>query len=280
MTQCLTYKWIRVTYSAPVGRCVRQLRVLPPPSRGAQRILNVQWRCEPEQDTLKELTDDFGNRILELQHARMQRELIWAVELQTQSGIGVVGRNEGVPATGIGAFLLPSALCDVNLEIERAVTHLRETQQIGPKAVEESAERLCAWSHRVLEYSTNTTDARTTVSQALARGKGVCQDYAHIMIALCRNARIPARYVSGYLRAKAPCTPGSKYWTATSGWHLIPRTIVAHGPITFSLPVAATFAMYHLSPALIMATPPRGFKRNVKPKSSQHNDSNDTLTRL
>lgn len=199
MTQCLTHKWIRVTYSAPVGRCVRQLRVLPPPSRGAQRVLDVQWRCEPEQDVVQELTDDFGNRILELHHARIQRELIWAVELQTQSGSGVVTRNDGVPATGIGAFLLPSALCDANAEIERAVAHLRETQQIGPKAVEESATRLCAWAHRVLEYSPGTTDARTTVSQALARGKGVCQDYAHVMIALCRSARIPARYVSGYL---------------------------------------------------------------------------------
>jgi transglutaminase-like putative cysteine protease len=199
MTQCLAHKWIRVTYSAPVGRCVRQLRVLPPPARGAQRVLGMQWRCEPEQDAVRELTDDFGNLILELQHTRIKREFIWAVELQTQSGSGAVLRNEGVPATGIGAFLLPSALCDANLEIERAVNHLRETQQIGPKTVEESAMRLCTWAHRAIEYSPGTTDARTTVSQALARGSGVCQDYAHVMIALCRSTRIPARYISGYL---------------------------------------------------------------------------------
>jgi transglutaminase-like putative cysteine protease len=175
------------------------LRVLPPAARGAQRVLDIQWRCEPEQDAVQELTDDFGNRILELQHARIAQEFIWAVELQTQNGTGTVLRNEGVPATGIGAFLLPSALCDTNPEVERAITHLRETQQISAKAVEESATRLCTWAHRALEYSPGTTDARTTVSQALTRGSGVCQDYAHVMIALCRSARIPARYVSGYL---------------------------------------------------------------------------------
>ena len=39
----------------------------------------------------------------------------------------------------------------------------------------------------------------TTAAQALAAGHGVCQDYAHLMLALCRLLGIPARYVSGHL---------------------------------------------------------------------------------
>ncbi|MGM9649705.1 MAG: transglutaminase family protein, partial [Butyricicoccaceae bacterium] len=43
------------------------------------------------------------------------------------------------------------------------------------------------------------TSVSTTAEDAAALGKGVCQDYAHMMIALCRMDHIPARYVAGYL---------------------------------------------------------------------------------
>jgi hypothetical protein len=132
MTKCLTHKWIRVRYSAPVGRCVRQLRVLPPALRGGQRVLDAQWRCEPEATSSREWNDEFGNRILELSHARIEREFIWATELNTQHN-GGVARSEGVPTTGIGAFLLPSALCDSNAEVERAVHYLQEMYSLSSK---------------------------------------------------------------------------------------------------------------------------------------------------
>ena len=43
------------------------------------------------------------------------------------------------------------------------------------------------------------TSVATTAAEALAGGRGVCQDAAHVMIALCRAAGLPARYVSGHL---------------------------------------------------------------------------------
>ena len=43
------------------------------------------------------------------------------------------------------------------------------------------------------------TDAHTSAAEALADGKGVCQDHAHIFIAAARTLAIPARYVTGYL---------------------------------------------------------------------------------
>src|SRR6202044_891456 len=49
---------------------------------------------------------------------------------------------------------------------------------------------------------------RTTASEALAHGRGVCQDYAHIMLAACRLLGLPARYVSGHLRGEG----GSHAW--------------------------------------------------------------------
>jgi transglutaminase-like putative cysteine protease len=53
--------------------------------------------------------------------------------------------------------------------------------------------------HDRLEYRVGVTTVRSTVADVLAGGSGVCQDFAHLLIALCRHAGLPARYVSGYL---------------------------------------------------------------------------------
>lgn len=50
-----------------------------------------------------------------------------------------------------------------------------------------------------LRYVAGSTDIGVPVTDVLAGGVGVCQDYAHLMVALCRSVGIPARYVSGYL---------------------------------------------------------------------------------
>ena len=48
-------------------------------------------------------------------------------------------------------------------------------------------------------YRHDVTDVGTTAAGALAVGLGVCQDYAHVMLALCRLCGLPARYVSGHM---------------------------------------------------------------------------------
>ena len=50
-----------------------------------------------------------------------------------------------------------------------------------------------------MTYSPGATSVITTAAEALAAGRGVCQDYAHVMLALCRVLNLPARYVSGHL---------------------------------------------------------------------------------
>ena len=56
-----------------------------------------------------------------------------------------------------------------------------------------------AWVYGRLSYAHGMTGVRTTAAEALALGRGVCQDAAHIMLALCRACALPARYVSGHL---------------------------------------------------------------------------------
>ena len=53
--------------------------------------------------------------------------------------------------------------------------------------------------YRVCQYRPGATHVNTTLSQFLENNAGVCQDFAHLMLAVCRRQGIPARYVSGYL---------------------------------------------------------------------------------
>ncbi len=62
-------------------------------------------------------------------------------------------------------------------------------------------------------YEKGATDATTTVEQSLGAGKGVCQDQAHVMIAIARQLGYPARYVSGYL-----LMDGVTQQEASHGW--------------------------------------------------------------
>lgn len=53
--------------------------------------------------------------------------------------------------------------------------------------------------HNAIAYEKGVTDVSTTAAQAIELGRGVCQDYTHVMIGACREINLPARYVSGYL---------------------------------------------------------------------------------
>ena len=57
--------------------------------------------------------------------------------------------------------------------------------------------------YRRFTYTPGATDVRTPLSEFARSGRGVCQDYAHAMLGICRSLGIPARYVSGYIYAGA-----------------------------------------------------------------------------
>ena len=57
---------------------------------------------------------------------------------------------------------------------------------------------ICDWVYEHLDYTPGSTTATTTAADVLLQRTGVCRDYAHLAISLCRGVGIPARYVSGY----------------------------------------------------------------------------------
>jgi len=73
----------------------------------------------------------------------------------------------------------------------------------GDEQVFEYLLKLNSFIFQMLEYSPESTDVNTHITEVLRIRKGVCQDFAHLFISVCRQNKIPARYVSGYLNQGA-----------------------------------------------------------------------------
>ena len=76
----------------------------------------------------------------------------------------------------------------------------------------EKAKILCAKVHDYFTYTPGETNVMTTAGEAFAAGKGVCQDYAHVLITLCRMAGMPARYVSGLFVGEGASHAWAEVW--------------------------------------------------------------------
>ena len=96
----------------------------------------------------------------------------------------------------------------------------------------EAAEQIVSRVRSQVSYVAGATGVRTNAQEAWAQGQGVCQDLAHVTVALLRAAGLPARYVSGYLHADPSAEPGGsavgeshawvEYWTGS--WHAVDPT--------------------------------------------------------
>ncbi len=176
-----------VRYNQTARDCVRELRILPPQLRGAQKLISYDWNCEPAPDDARDWIDEGGNRVLQLQHRALKSLRFFCdftVEDRAENSALKVENN-------LGAWRLPSALCERTPEICQMAS-------ASTCCDLEKVQKLNQLAHQSLRYETGATSADTTASQALKIGAGVCQDYAHLMIALCRAAGFAARYVAGY----------------------------------------------------------------------------------
>ena len=86
------------------------------------------------------------------------------------------------------------------------VPFVEETERIAAVAQKQSSGSAASFLialtrllHRVFTYAPGATNVNTSILQVLEQKQGVCQDFAHLMLAVCRKRGIPARYISGYL---------------------------------------------------------------------------------
>jgi transglutaminase-like putative cysteine protease len=119
-------------------------------------------------------------------------------------------------------FLNESRFVEITPEMWRvAVDAIGEERDVWQQTL-----RLMAFVHSHLTYESFSTQVHTHARQALAQRRGVCQDFAHVLLSLCRSMKIPAVYVSGYLATEI--ASATHAWTEVfvpgQGWQPLDPT--------------------------------------------------------
>lgn len=172
-----------------------------PASDEMQNVLDCDMKISPEVP-LSYSMDSFGNRVLcgliEQEHTKFE------VKLDGTACLGLLPGHEVRPQTR-ALYRYPSAMTKPGEALfcmqEEAFSSL---SMPADGAIEgEDALRLCGFYtqdlFRSMRYAPGETSTLTTAEEAAGAGCGVCQDYAHIMLALLRMSRIPCRYCAGLM---------------------------------------------------------------------------------
>ncbi|MGC4192495.1 MAG: transglutaminase family protein [Thermomicrobiales bacterium] len=201
-------------YTGPVHESFNEIR-LRPCSDEQQLCLNFGLEIDPPA-TVIVFTDYYGNTVHDFSvpylHSRLTIEatsdvVTFAAEDEPLAGPrdGQVDHSPTIASLAVNVgfaddfveFLAPSTY--VALEDESAAISRRILEQDGDIS---AYGFLCACASTVramLQYQVGATNVHSKVAEILAGGSGVCQDFSHVLISLCRHAGLPARYVSGYL---------------------------------------------------------------------------------
>lgn len=190
-------------YSAPVYYSIQQLR-LTPRTEPHQRTL--RWRLDAPAP-LTPFTDAYGN----LTHTLTLAGAHGDVTIEARGEVEVDALADGRLPEAPGGLPPQSYLATTPLTepdgavVEFAHAHLKRPDAHG---LLEFAHAVCG----AVSYETGTTEVTSTAREALALGRGVCQDHAHLYVAACRVRGLPARYVSGYVH------PGDAPHAASHAW--------------------------------------------------------------
>lgn len=178
-------------FSEPVSRHVFRIRALPPDLPG-QRVTDARLTTEPATP-LADLVDPvFGNRTFSGRIDAPHDGFVVAAEGLVERDVSVIDRTPPEPyCINATALTRPGARI---LALSKALE--------ADRPADETAQVLYAMKavHAAFCYTPGTTSTGTTAEAALEAGRGVCQDYAHVMIALLRLWRIPALYVAGLMQ--------------------------------------------------------------------------------
>ena len=185
----------RYRYTAPICNLRQRLVVVPRLVHGNQRVLSHRLEMSQPHSRKRMRIDRFGNVNFEISIPKVEEAVDFDVSLIVERLPGQGPHVEAATRQALETYLLPSALTRPDTALRAVAAKLACSGEQGT----ELAIAVGGWVYRRMSYGFDRTGVRTTAGQALAAGHGVCQDYAHLMLALCRLLGIPARYVSGYL---------------------------------------------------------------------------------
>jgi transglutaminase-like putative cysteine protease len=186
----------RQTYDAP--KPTTTLLMVKPQHDRTQEVSQERFTLSPER-TGEEFQNENGNTVYRVVlppgKTTIEHDALVAVSSQVDNH-GLSPRYEPLSEVpqSILRYTFPSRYCDSDNLVELA----RKQFGKAPLGVE-LVQAICDWTHESIEYRAGIDSATTSASQAIERRYGVCRDFAHVAIALCRVFDLPTRYISGHL---------------------------------------------------------------------------------
>jgi transglutaminase-like putative cysteine protease len=199
--------FMRYRYSPFVWQSMMEVR-MHPRSEGNQRCFVFQLSVNPRARIFG-YTDSYGNLVhhfdLPSRHGQLTIISDALVNIDAQPLVPELMAYEGwsdlgqlVEKKDYWDMLMPSHFARPSAELEELAKEIGATERDGRSPLA-FLQDLAAGVHRSLSFVKKSTAVSSPIAHVLRSRQGVCQDFAHVMIALVRNAKIPCRYVSGYL---------------------------------------------------------------------------------
>jgi transglutaminase-like putative cysteine protease len=197
----------RYRYSRSVWQSMMEVR-MHPRSEGNQRCFVFQLSVNPRARIFG-YTDSYGNLVhhfdLPARHAQLTIISDALVNIDAQPAVPEVMGVEAwqeleelLEKKDYWDMLMPSHFARSSPELEQLAREIGADERKGRSPLA-FLQDIASGMHRSFRYVKKSTAVNSPIEDALRSRQGVCQDFTHIMIALVRNARIPCRYVSGYL---------------------------------------------------------------------------------
>ncbi|HXY99007.1 MAG TPA: transglutaminase family protein [Stellaceae bacterium] len=215
-------------YRAPVDNGLHLLRLTPLTDRG-QRACGQTLAVAPLPARQHVFVDHFGNVVhhiaIEATHSEFSVTLDAVVEVTREAAsedgpawetVRSAMQADGFPSPPMVAeFVYPSPL----VALENGAALYAAASFAADRPIVAALGDLARRIHDDFAYTPNATTVSTKVAEVLATRRGVCQDFAHLMIAGLRGLGLPARYVSGYLRtARAEDGAARRGYDASHAW--------------------------------------------------------------
>jgi transglutaminase-like putative cysteine protease len=196
----------RFEYDAPITEGYTELR-LKPLDTGGQRCSSFEVETEPEAKVHRYL-DRHGNDVRHFDVLTPHTRLVVRARSEVTTPDSLADEQTRLTPLQRHDFLAPST----RAPFTDAVRALASAAFV-PADPLGTVRRVVEAVRARLSYEPGATDVLTDADAALAQGRGVCQDFAHLALAACRLNGLPTRYVSGYVHA-----PGSPSGAASHAW--------------------------------------------------------------
>ncbi len=193
----------------PAVSVAQHIAYLQPLKTSRQQLLGHRLYITPEPAQQLASTDIYGNarQFFALQHAHTQLRVTATSIVATQAPVSspsVMAWEAVRNRLQYGARAIFDAAAEFVFASPHAPRHadfadFARVSFPADRPLLLAARDLMQRIHNEVAYETHSTQVNTPAMQALAQRKGVCQDFAHIMVACLRSLGLPARYVSGYL---------------------------------------------------------------------------------